>query len=236
MQYCGFIIVLRCDFVSLKFILFWFFVCFSFKKLQKKDTKNETGDKEISDKVVLDEVDAALSKAPKKFVYNWDDEFGLSGKEDESTSFSYEQLSMKDAVFRDLKNCRLTLEGGANTMHLVSLVDCRILCGPVSTSIFVEKCSDCTFVVACQQLRIHSTTDCDFYLHVTSRAIIEDCERVRFAPFNWKYDGIDEHFKAVNLNINENNWSLVNDFNWLSTVPSPNWKVIDEEDRVVEWN
>lgn len=204
--------------------------------MEKKDAKNETGDKEISDKVMVDEVDAALNKAHKKYVYKFDDEFGLNGKEDESTSFSYDQLSKKDVVFRDLKNCRLTLEGGANTMHFVSLVDCRILCGPVSTSIFVEKCSECTFVVACQQLRVHSTSDCDFYVHVTSRAIIEDCERVRFAPFNWKYEGIDEHFKSVNLDIKENNWNLVNDFNWLSSVPSPNWKVIEEEERVVEWN
>lgn len=204
--------------------------------MPKKDTKNETGDIEISDKVITDEVDAAAPKAAKKFTFKFDDEFGLSGKEDESSCFSHEQLFKKDAVFRDLKNCRLTLEGGANTTHFVSLVDCRIVCGPVSTSIFVEKCSDCIFVVACQQLRIHSTVDCDFYLHVTSRAIIEDCERVRFAPFNWQYEGIEEHFKLVSLSQCENNWSLVNDFNWLSSVPSPNWKVIPEEDRVVEWN
>ena len=72
-----------------------------------------------------------------------------------------------------------------------------ILCGPVSSSVFIEDCKDCTFVVACQQLRVHGTVQSLFYLHVTSRAIIEDCRQVSFAPYNLTYPELEQHFKVV---------------------------------------
>lgn len=209
----------------------------SFTKLRSKNSKNETGDKELFPTVVNDEPDAAAEKPPKKYTLKLDDEFGFFEKTNEYVSLKYEEIPRKDVMFRDLINCQIRIEGGANTVHFISLTGCRILCGPVSTSIFVDKCEDCTFVVACQQLRVHHSFDTDFYVHVTSRAIIEDCQRVRFAPYNWSYDRIDEHFKYVDLDKMTNNWNLVNDFNWLSAaVPSPNWKVIDENERITQWD
>lgn len=60
-------------------------------------------------------------------------------------------------------------------MHLAKLVDCTICMGPTARSVFISDCVNCKLVLACQQLRVHTTTNSDFYLHVTSRAIIEDC-------------------------------------------------------------
>ena len=59
--------------------------------------------------------------------------------------------------------------GNPGTLHATNMENVIILCGPVRTSIFVENCKNCTFVVACQQLRIHTTTQSNFYLHVTSK-------------------------------------------------------------------
>ena len=44
----------------------------------------------------------------------------------------------------------------------------------ICRSIFIEKCTNCVLVLACQQLRIHEAVDCTFFIHVTSKAIIED--------------------------------------------------------------
>ena len=44
-----------------------------------------------------------------------------------------------------------------------------MLCGPVSSSVMVDTCSDTRLAVSCQQLRTHSTTDTDIYLHTTAR-------------------------------------------------------------------
>jgi hypothetical protein len=63
-------------------------------------------------------------------------------------------------------------------------------------------------VVACQQLRTHETFDSDFYLHVTSKGIIEDCDRVRFAAYAFCYDGCDDDMAASGLGAT-NNWDKV---------------------------
>jgi hypothetical protein len=106
------------------------------------------------------------------------------------------------------------------------------MCGPVATSVFVDDCVDCISYLACQQLRIHNTKHCNFYLHVTSRAIIEDSTQVGFAPYSWKYDNIELHFKTAGLDVSRNNWDLVDDFNWLaSDKPSPNWHILKDNEK-----
>ena len=47
-------------------------------------------------------------------------------------------------------------EGGILEVCALSLLPSQllsVLCGPVSSSVFVENCRNCTFVVACQQVR-----------------------------------------------------------------------------------
>ena len=51
----------------------------------------------------------------------------------------------------------------------VHVARCTVLCGPVSSSVMVDTCSDTRLAVSCQQLRTHSTTDTDIYLHTTAR-------------------------------------------------------------------
>ena len=85
-------------------------------------------------------------------------------------------------------------------------------------------------------MRIHSTTSTNFYIHVTSKAIIEDCQKVCFAPYNLKYSVIDEHYKTSGLDKSRNNWNEVDDFNWLaSDSHSPNWSMLPDKDQIKEW-
>lgn len=62
------------------------------------------------------------------------------------------------------------------------------------------------FSIACQQLRVHTSIDVDFYLHVVSKAIIEDCERIRFAPFTWTYPELEKDYNDSGLNRDSNTW------------------------------
>ena len=110
---------------------------------------------------------------------------------------------------------------------------CTVLCGPVSSSVMVDTCSDTRLAVSCQQLRTHSTTDTDIYLHTTARvrvlggtvlqmiqlinrllcqAILEDCRGVRVAPYNWTYPGMDEDYRQSGLDRTVNNWQQVGCF------------------------
>ncbi|KAM9240510.1 tubulin-specific chaperone C [Leptosomus discolor] len=162
---------------------------------------------------------------------------GFSGAEDEELELGPAELLQRDVVLSELRGCRVRLRGNANTLRVRDCRGCTVLCGPVSTSVLVDGCSDCLLVLACQQLRTHRTRDSRFYVQVTSRAVIEDCTKVSFAPYAWSYPGIEGDFESSGLDRNRNNWNLVDDFNWLVTdKPSPNWSLIPEQERISCWD
>lgn len=162
---------------------------------------------------------------------------GFRGAEDAELELGPAELLQRDVVLSELRGCRVRLRGNANTLRVRECRGCTVLCGPVSTSVLVDGCSDCLLVLACQQLRTHRTRDCRFYVQVTSRAVIEDCTEVAFAPYTWSYPGIERDFEASGLDRNSNNWNLVDDFNWLAIdKPSPNWSVIPEQERITCWD
>lgn len=147
------------------------------------------------------------------------------------------EINHKDVALADLTDCTVLLRGAPSAIHINKLNNCKIFCGPVPGSIFIRECKNCIFVLACQQLRIHSTTETQFYIHVTSKAIIEDCNTVKFAPYNWNYERLEEHYTLSGLSKERNNWHKVDDFCWLAAdAHSPNWSVIDEKERVSFWN
>ncbi|XP_043917838.1 tubulin-specific chaperone C [Protopterus annectens] len=148
-----------------------------------------------------------------------------------------DDVNSKDVLLSNLSDCTVKLFGAPSTLHIKNVINSKILCGPVATSVFVDECKDCVFVLACQQLRTHSTKDTSVYLHVTSRAIIEDCSDIRFAPYSWWYEGLEKDFATAGLQRNTNNWNCVDDFNWLSLeAHSPNWSVIPDVERIKAWD
>ncbi|KAL1264650.1 hypothetical protein QQF64_005005 [Cirrhinus molitorella] len=164
------------------------------------------------------------------------DQCGFSNADNQVLIKQNEEIQQCDVLLSHLTNCKVRLYGCPSTLHIKNVRKCEILCGPVSSSVFVDQCTDSTLVFPCQQLRTHNTTATQIYLHVTSRAIIEDCNGIRFAPFTWAYPGIHDHYKVAGLDPNRNNWTEVDDFNWLAAgTPSPNWTVIPETERICSW-
>ncbi|CAH1800216.1 unnamed protein product [Owenia fusiformis] len=163
-------------------------------------------------------------------------ECNFADKNNEELTKSSDELNNKDVSLARLNHCTVKLFGAPSAIHINKLQDCTILCGPVSGSVFIDNCVDCKFVLACQQLRIHHTTKTHFYIHVTSRAIIEDCNTVEFAPYNLEYPNLDSHYEVSGLNKARNSWDDVDDFNWLaSDAKSPNWNILDVNKRVTTW-
>ncbi|GAA6214503.1 tubulin-specific chaperone C [Lates japonicus] len=162
---------------------------------------------------------------------------GFSYMDNEFLTKTSEEIQKRDMLLTHLSNCKVRLLGSPSTLHLKHIDSCEILCGPVSSSVFVDHCRNSVLSFPCQQLRTHNTTDTQVYLHVTSRAIIEDCHGVSFAPFFWSYPTLEEDFSVSGLDRDRNNWSQVDDFNWLAAgTPSPNWSVIPEADRKTNWD
>ena len=94
----------------------------------------------------------------------------------------------------------------------------------MQSSVFLDDCSDCVFVVSSQQVRVHNAIRCDFYLFVRSNPIIEDSSALRFAPYRQYHRELDgERNVPKDDDEKENRWRLVEDFNWRRSGPSPNW-------------
>ncbi|CAH2001804.1 unnamed protein product [Acanthoscelides obtectus] len=151
---------------------------FSFKnRMKEKDVKKEKED----------EVDSAVFKPHVPAIFN---SCGFFNRSDETLNMLPSEIFRKDVSLENLENCIVILKGTASTLHLNHLKNCKVFTGPVSTSIFAEHCLNCTLVIACQQLRLHSSENVQIYLHVTSRAIMEDCKDIAVAPYNLDYKGI----------------------------------------------
>lgn len=164
-------------------------------------------------------------------------EWTVQNRQHEEIILVPDETNNKDLTVSTLDSCLLQITGYPSSLQLSHLKNCVILCGPVSRSVFADNCTNCKFIFGCQQLRLHSSHHCDLYMHVTCRAIIEDCNNINVAPYNYNYANIDDDFVKAGLDINKNNWDDVADFNWLSRdKKSPNWQHIVPDQRISCWN
>ncbi|XP_011500072.1 PREDICTED: tubulin-specific chaperone C [Ceratosolen solmsi marchali] len=203
--------------------------------VQSSDVTDDLKDLKIAESIATN----GVGKQNNKQICNryGDNTCMLLGKVDEKLVLDAENVNKNDVLLSDLKRCTVRVYGTPNTLHMVSLVQCTVLIGPVTTSVLVDNCHDSQFAFACQQLRLHTSTNCTIYLHITSRAIIEDSTKIFVAPYNWTYEDQMNHFKLAGLNPKINNWNSIDDFNWLTKEKiSPNWSVLEPDKRVKSWD
>jgi len=195
---------------------------FSFRARKKEDEKTDVKVKEVS--------------TPRTANVTSLIEPTRSNLSDSVVCIAESEANGKDLLFVNITRCSIKIEGVPSSLFLKNVEDSLIISLPVSTSVFVEDCTKCTFVVACQQLRVHGTQNCKFYLHVTSRGIIENCKQIYFAPYNLtitekeQRKSLEMIFDYAKLDFKRNNWQQIDDFDWLATgTPSPNWSLLPED-------
>lgn len=143
------------------------------------------------------------------------------------------EIDGKDIGIVNVKNACIQLIGHPSVVHAANIENCTILCGPVSGSAFFNNLKNVKLVICCHQLRIHESFHSQFYVHLGSRAIIENCSNVEFAPYAWSYSGLADDFTHSGHNPDQSNWTCIDDFNFLKqTEKSPNWSFLKEEDRL----
>lgn len=160
----------------------------------------------------------------------------ISNKQNQLIRFQADELHDKDVAIENLHQCEIFLKGLPSSLQIKNLQHCVLIVGPCSRSILIDQCQQSEFALACQQLRIHTSTECDFYVHATAQPIIEDCRNLRFAPYAVEYQTKQEHIQQSGLNWTKDYWNDIQDFNHLARgIPSPNWQIIEEEERK-EWS
>ncbi|CAF3372878.1 unnamed protein product [Rotaria socialis] len=176
------------------------------------------------------------SKVPSANFIASSNTINISNKNNELIRLESADLNGKDVAIENLKQCELFLKGVPSSLQIKNLNACILIVGPCARSILIDQCQQCEFALACQQLRVHTSTECDFYVHITAQTIIEDWHNLRFAPYNVKYNLKDEHIKQSGLLWTKDYWDDVRDFNHMVVgMPSPNWRIVEEEERK-EWS
>ena len=118
-----------------------------------------------------------------------------------------------DFAIENLKNCVVYLLDRSAQITVDECQGCRFYIGPVEGSIFFRDCTDCTVSVCCQQLRTKNCHHVVFNAFVTSDPTIEYSDDLQFGPYNFAYPLLDEHLSAAKLQVEDDHWSQIFDFN-----------------------
>jgi hypothetical protein len=166
----------------------------------------------------------------------WENTVNVINKHDEFIHLESNEVNGKDVAIENLEHCEIFLKGIPSSLQIKNLHGCIIIVGPCSKSVEIDECHQCEFALACQQLRVHTSDECDFYVHITAQPIIEDCHHCRFAPYNVEYKSKQNDIIQSGLLWTMDYWNNVLDFNHeTSNAHSPNWETIEEEERK-EWS
>ena len=127
-------------------------------------------------------------------------------------------------VVDDCQDCTILLLDQIAQITVDECVNCRIVCGPVESSMFIRDSKNCVGAVACRQFRTRDLKNCDFALHCHSRPVIEESTGLRLGCWDLDYNGLSAHLSAALMTPFANHWSYVHDF-----TPRPgNWTFLPE--------
>lgn len=183
--------------------------------------------------------DAASRTAAAALQHFTEDEHTVEGRSGETIVLTAASLvdaatgrPVRDIRLLDLSDCCIIVAEPITALRIDRLTRCTVYTGPISGSVLLHGCSECTFMFACHQARLHESTQCDFYLRVASNPIIEACTKFRFAPYCLAYEGLEAQLEHAGLPAGRKNfWCEVNDFRWHRVQQSPNWSVLPEGER-----
>ncbi|VDD75554.1 unnamed protein product [Mesocestoides corti] len=173
-------------------------------------------------------VAGVVAVAPSKFTFSNlvdRDDLRLPAPGDPADALRDQSICLSD-----LTRCVVHVESISGNLMMNRLTGCTVYTRqPVASSVLLRNCTDCRFVLACRQLRIHQTRDTRLDIFVPSAPIIEDSCRLTVGPYT-SCPSTREVFGEA-----ENHWNHVQDFSCPTLVAenatkSPNWSLLPESD------
>ena len=148
----------------------------------------------------------------------------------------YEEKEIKgknNIIMENIINCNIYLLYDFKACYINNCQNCNIFLGCICGGAHITNCVNSKIYLITHQLRIHQTTNSDFYTLTNSNPIIEHSKENVFHPLKIKYEGFENNLKKSGIDINNNNWNQVQDFQWLKKDKSPNFNV-DENNELIE--
>ena len=162
--------------------------------------------------------------------YEFELSFTFKNKKNEQLSKEAGKIEGQPFDIAECEGCEIVITDHCDQVQIDQLKTCRVFLGASSESVFVRDCSDCTFYLACKQLRTRDCHNCTFYLYAKTEPIIELSDGISFAPFLGGYPEQAQHMKSANLDPSYNLWWGVFDFNDEFKTLN-HWKYLDEKER-----
>ena len=197
---------------------------FAFSKANKKQNENLKEKKEIE------------NKEPVKEIKESETETDLIIKDLNNYTKKYEKEEIKgknNILIENINNCNIYLLHDFKACYINNCVSCNIYLGCICGGTHITNCINSKIYLISHQLRIHQTTNSNFYVLTNSNPIIEHSKDNIFHPLKIKYDGFENNLKISGIDINKNNWDQVQDFQWLKKDKSPNFQT-DETNELIE--
>lgn len=151
--------------------------------------------------------------------------FGLFNKDHEKLALNQEDVDGKDISLINIKFCHVIVNGLADTARLKDLKNVSVDVLIARRAITVTNCFDCKFKLACQQLRIDSSENCEFEIYTIGGSMLEASNKIIFKEL--KSSNIQKIMTEAGMNDGTNNWKCINDFDWLSDQDSKNFEIVE---------
>ena len=129
----------------------------------------------------------------------------IEKKQDETIYKHNGDVDGCDFKIRRNTNCKIYVLDYSSGMFIDDCINCIIITGPCSGSIFMRTSKNCTLSTISRQLRFRDCENIKVYTHCPTDPAVESSFNIFFAPFNVFYPHLKEHFIKAGFNKDEEN-------------------------------
>lgn len=129
----------------------------------------------------------------------------IQDKEGETVYKHYGDLNGTDFKIRKNKNSTIYILDYSNGMFVDDCEDCKIITGPITGSIFIRTCKNCTICTIATQVRFRDCENLKVFTYVKTDPAVENSFNIFFAPYNVFFPHLSELFQTAKFDKNEAN-------------------------------
>ena len=129
----------------------------------------------------------------------------IQDKTGETVYKHYGDLNGTDFKIRKNKNSTIYILDYSNGMFVDDCEDCKIITGPITGSIFIRTCKNCTICTIATQVRFRDCENLKVFTYVKTDPAVENSFNIFFAPYNVFFPHLSELFQTAKFDKNEAN-------------------------------
>jgi hypothetical protein len=163
----------------------------------------------------------------KKFKKLDPRDFEFIDKTGETLTKNAPQINGQQFILQNLTSCTVQLFDFLDSIVMDDCNKSTFLIGPLSNSIIVTNCKDCTIIVAAKQVRLNFCENIKLYIYSSTDPALQGSKKITIAPYNLVLPNLRELIEKAELNIAHNRWNKIHDFTKASP---PNWNLLGQSE------